>query len=109
MGWLEDWLEKHGIMEETMPEWDEPDGLSPEDAWGQLAKETYPELDLGDEPTDLTTLGGNAILKEIHFENSSKESQFQKYINWLLDNAASQLGRLTFALQNRKRTLFKPK
>ena len=68
MGWLEDWLEKHGIMEETMPEWDEPDGLSPEDAWGQLAKETYPELDLGDEPTDLTTLGGNAILKEIHFE-----------------------------------------
>lgn len=93
MGWLEDWLEKHGIMEETMPEWDEPDGLSPEDAWGQLAKETYPELDLGDEPTDLTTLGGNAILKEIHFENSSKESSFQKYINWLLDNGIASVSR----------------
>ena len=93
MGWLEDWLEKHGIMGETMPEWDESGGLSPEDAWQQISKETYPELDLGDEPTDLTTLGGNAILKEIHFENSSKESSFQKYINWLLDNGVASVSR----------------
>ena len=48
----------------------------------EIARETYPELDLQDTPTDLTTLGGNSVLKEIVFENSSKESAFQKYINW---------------------------
>ncbi|MBO59702.1 MAG: hypothetical protein CL440_05790, partial [Acidimicrobiaceae bacterium] len=52
----------------------------------EIARETYPELDIQDSPTDLTQLGGNSVLKEIVFENSSKESAFQKYINWLIKN-----------------------
>ena len=59
----------------------------------QIARETYPEFDLQDTPTDLTTLGGNAILKEIVFENSSKESAFQKYINWLIGNGVASISR----------------
>ena len=59
----------------------------------EIARETYPEFDLQDTPTDLTTLGGNAILKEIVFENSSKESAFQKYINWLISNGIASISR----------------
>ena len=59
----------------------------------EIARETYPEFDLQDTPTDLTTLGGNAILKEIVFENSSKESAFQKYINWLISNGVASISR----------------
>lgn len=59
----------------------------------EIARETYPELDLQDTPTDLTTLGGNSILKEIVFENSSKESAFQKYINWLIGNGIASISR----------------
>ena len=59
----------------------------------EIARETYPELDLQDTPTDLTQLGGNSVLKEIVFENSSKESAFQKYINWLIKNGVASISR----------------
>ena len=59
----------------------------------EIARETYPELDIQDTPTDLTQLGGNSVLKEIVFENSSKESAFQKYINWLIKNGVASISR----------------
>jgi len=59
----------------------------------EIARETYPELDLQDTPTDLTELGGNSILKEIVFENSTKVDSFEKYINWLIKNGVASVSR----------------
>ena len=87
--WVTDLLENLGYNLPSEQDAREDASLSSD----QIARETYPEFDLQDTPTDLTTLGGNAILKEIVFENSSKESAFQKYINWLISNGIASISR----------------
>ena len=87
--WVTDLLENLGYNLPSEQDAREDASLSSD----QIARETYPEFDLQDTPTDLTTLGGNAILKEIVFENSSKESAFQKYINWLISNGVASISR----------------
>ena len=59
--WLTDLLENLGYNLPSEQDARE-DALRPQE---EIARETYPELDLQDTPTDLTTLGGNSILKEI--------------------------------------------
>tara|TARA_B100000287_G_scaffold401385_1_gene421381 strand:+ start:9270 stop:11258 length:1989 start_codon:yes stop_codon:yes gene_type:complete len=59
----------------------------------EIMRETYPELNLPEEPTDLTQISGKSIYKEIHFESSSKESMFAKWINWLTQNGVASISR----------------
>ena len=87
--WVTDLLENLGYNLPSEQDARE-DALRPPD---EIARETYPELDIQDTPTDLTQLGGNSVLKEIVFENSSKESAFQKYINWLIKNGIASISR----------------
>ena len=98
--WVTDLLENLGYNLPSEQDARE-DALRPQE---EIARETYPELDLQDTPTDLTTLGGNSILKEIVFENSSKESAFQKYINWLINKIKFEYEFLIFFIGKFKLT-----
>ena len=87
--WITDLLENLGYNLPSEQNKREDEARSPD----QIARETYPELDLQDTPTDLTELGGNSILKEIVFENSTKVDSFEKYINWLIKNGVASVSR----------------
>ena len=87
--WITDLLENLGYNLPSEQKKREDETRSPD----EVARETYPELDLQDTPTDLTELGGNSILKEIVFENSTKVDSFEKYINWLIKNGVASVSR----------------